>query len=211
MSSIKQDLLLKAQRDTSKLVRVQRQVSRGGKTFTQNFWVQPSQVKTTDKVIGGQQNLLPTPGSVPKPAPGVLDKAYLDSISSDKTKALAYIKSCGLTWNEHSHAGINWMRAMQIVKATLAGQNTVVVNTQATSQQPSKTAQTAQNTAQQSAPTKANTLAAMNMLNKKTLDELNTCPNGREKVVVLKKNLGLDECIKFTKLLGVSWSERSHP
>ena len=79
---------MKAQIDRSKLVQVQRMVSRGGKTFPQNFWVKPSEVKSTDKVLQGQQNLLPKAGSVPKPAAGVLDKAYFDSIESDHVKAL---------------------------------------------------------------------------------------------------------------------------
>ena len=122
--SIKEELLEKARRDTSKLVQVQRSVSRGGKTFIQNFWVKPSEVKSTDKVIAGQQNLLPAMGSVSKPAPGVLDKAYFDMLAaSDKSKALDYLKSCGVTWNEHNHAGINWMRAMQSLKSSLGGQN----------------------------------------------------------------------------------------
>lgn len=122
MGQIFDDLLIKAQRDKSKLVQVQRSVSRGGKTFMQNFWVSPNQVKSTDKVIGGQQNLLPQPGSVAKPASGVLDKAYFDSIKSDRTKALDYLKSCGVIWNDHSHAGINWMRANQAFTAALAAQ-----------------------------------------------------------------------------------------
>ena len=54
-------------RDLSKLVKVQRAVTRGGKTFMQNFYVNPSQVKATDRVIGGQQNLLPKP-----PAPTLI-------------------------------------------------------------------------------------------------------------------------------------------
>lgn len=202
------ELLIKAQRDKSKLVQVQRSVSRGGRTFMQNFWVLPSQVKSTDRVIGGQQNLLPTPGSVATPAAGVLDKAYLNSISSDKPKALDYLKKCGVKWAEHSHAGINWMRAMQAVKTVLNGQNSVSVNTQQKPQtvQPAQNSQSIKQTTQITAdPGKATT-----MLDQKTLDELALCKNGREKVIVLKKKLGQDGCMKFAKLLGVTWDEHSH-
>lgn len=209
MSSIREELLLKAQRDTSKLVRVQRQVSRGGKTFTQNFWVQPSQVKSTDTVIGGQQNLLPTPGSVATPAAGVLDKAYLDSISSDKSKAFDYLKKCGLTWKENPHEGINWMRAMQAVKAALNGQNSVKISNQVNAQAQSQTAQNGQNS-QAGNQVSADTVKAAAMLDQKTLDELSQCKNGREKVVVLKKKLGQDGCMKFAKLSGVTWDEHAH-
>lgn len=145
-----EELLIKAQRDKSKLVQVQRSVSRNGKTFMQNFWVQPSQVKASDKVIGGQQNLLPKAGSVPKPAAGVLDKAYFESIKSDRTNAIDYLKSCGVQWNVHSHAGINWMRAMQAYNAAVGNQNggktASTTPTQPTSQATTQTAQVAQNT-----------------------------------------------------------------
>ena len=209
MSSIREELLLKAQRDTSKLVRVQRQVSRGGKTFIQNFWVQPSQVKSTDTVIGGQQNLLPTPGSVATPAAGVLDKAYLDSISSDKSKAFDYLKKCGLTWKENPHEGINWMRAMQAVKAALNGQNSVKMSNQVNAQSQSQTVQNGQNS-QAGNRVLADSVKAAAILDQNTLDELKQYKTGKEKVVVLKKKLGQDGCIKFAKLLGVTWDEHTH-
>lgn len=37
MGKVMEELLIKAQRDKSKLVQVQRSVSRNGKTFMQNF------------------------------------------------------------------------------------------------------------------------------------------------------------------------------
>lgn len=210
---IREELLMKAQRDISKLVKVQRQVSRGGKLFTQNFYVLPSQVKSTDKVIGGQQNLLPTPGSVATPAAGVLDKAYLDSIKSDKIKALAYLKSCGIKWDEHNHAGINWMRAMQAVSAALNGQNSAKISNQVNVQAQPQTAQIAQNSqsGNQVTPSVTKDVSkAAAMLDQKTLDELSQCKNGREKVIVLKKKLGQDGCMKFAKLAGVTWDEHSN-
>lgn len=41
------------------LVQVQRQVSRNGKTFTQNFWIKPGDVKSTDTVLGQQNTAAP--------------------------------------------------------------------------------------------------------------------------------------------------------
>lgn len=49
--SIDQHELKKAMNKTG-MVQVQRQVSRGGKTFTQNYWVKSSEVKSSDKVVG---------------------------------------------------------------------------------------------------------------------------------------------------------------
>ena len=202
MGKVMEELLIKAQRDKSKLVQVQRSVSRNGKTFMQNFWVQPSQVKASDKVIGGQQNLLPKAGSVPKPAAGVLDKAYFESIKSDRTNAIDYLKSCGVQWNVHSHAGINWMRAMQAYNAAVGNQNggktASTTTTQPTSQATTQTAQVAQNT-----QGKGVTLTAAQQA------EVDAGKNGKEKVVILKKLLGKDGCMEYAKQLGVTWDEHS--
>lgn len=43
--------------DKSSLVQVERTVTRGGKTFQQKFWVKPDQVKKTDVVLKGKENL----------------------------------------------------------------------------------------------------------------------------------------------------------
>ena len=204
MSSIKEELLLKAQRDTSKLVKVQRTVTRGGKTFTQNFYVKPSEVKSTDKVIGGQQNLLPAMGSVAKPAAGVLDMAYFDMLaSSDKTKALDYLKSCGITWNEHTHAGINWMRAKQ----ALAAQGTNLGTTQVNSQPQAQNTVSAQNSQPKGSSSEFDKISSVQQeLNK----ELADCKNGREKVIVMKKKIGTDGCEYMAEQFGVTWNKNDH-
>lgn len=192
---------MKAQIDRSKLVQVQRMVSRGGKTFPQNFWVKPSEVKSTDKVLQGQQNLLPKAGSVPKPAAGVLDKAYFDSIESDRAKALDYLKSCGISWTENAHAGINWMRAKQALNAALGGQGTTKTSSQVKSQPQSNKTVSAQN---------SQSNGQQITLTQKQQDELNDCKNGREKVVVLKKLLGANGCMDYARSIGVSWDEHTH-
>ena len=209
MSSIKEELLLKAQRDLSKLVQVQRMVSRGGKTFPQNFWVKPSEVKSIDKVIGGQQNLIPKASNVTKPAAGVLDKVYFDSLRTDKPKALDYLKSCGVTWQEHTHAGINWMRAMQAFSSALSGQSGQNIPTQVLTSQPQPVSQ--QN-AQNSQPKTVSGLssAVFDKLSS-AQQEINACKNGKEKVVVMKKKLGTDGCIEFAEVSGISWEKNAHP
>lgn len=39
---------------------------------------------------------------------------------------------------------------------------------------------------------------------------MNACKNGKEKVIVLKKKLGQDGCIKFAESLGVTWNKHDH-
>lgn len=51
-----------------------------------------------------------------------IDKQKVKALTSgkDKSKVLDSLKANGVTWNEHSHAGINWMRAMQAFGKALA-------------------------------------------------------------------------------------------
>ena len=205
MSSIREELLLKAKRDVSKLVKVQRVVSRGGKTFTQNFYVQPNQVKSTDKVVGGQNNLnnFLNPQVVPTPPKGVLDSAYFDYIKLDKSKALDYLKSCGIQWKEcTTSAAINWMRATQAYQAALNGQN-------GTNSNNSINTQTTNNNQQNGQISQPNSYTTVKLTSTQQ-DEVNTGANGREKVVILKKLLGKDGCINYAKTLGVTWEEHTH-
>lgn len=197
--------IFKAKRDTSKLVQVQRTVSRGGTSFIQNFWVKPSDVRSTDKVVGGQQNVLPAAGSVAKPANGVLDSKYFDSIKSDKVKALDYLKSCGISWNEHSHAAINWMRAMQAY--SIATSSSPQSGTKTYAQVNAQTTQNVQQSPQNSQPGNP---PQSTVLTPAQQSELDTGNNGKEKTVILKKLLGNDGCISYAKQLGVTWDEHPH-
>lgn len=193
--SLFDELLMKARRDTSKLVKVQRSVTRNGKTFTQDYYVRPDQVKKTDKVIGNFQNLLPIPGSVPTPAKGMWDQKYFDSIKSDRAKALDYLKQCGVTWDETNNQGINWMRALMSMKKKFNVAKPAAPQAQT---QPSQATSPNGNT------------AANVILDPAVVKELGDCKNGKEKVVVLKKKLGQQGCIDYAKSLGVTWDEHSH-
>ena len=179
-------------RDLSKLVKVQRAVTRGGKTFMQNFYVNPSQVKATDRVIGGQQNLLPKPPA-PTPSAGsaTLDVAYFDSLAqTDRSKALDYLKSCGITWKENAHAGINWMRAKQAMKASQGISNTTNKVSNGLSQ---------------------NSGSGLNQQQKDTINaDLSKATSSKEKVSTLKKHLGVNGCTQLAESLGVTWKKDSN-
>lgn len=90
--------LSKAATNKGKLVPKQVQVTRGGKTFTQTVWVNPNQNNPT-------QN-----GSK------AFDFSEFENLKSDRGEAMKYLKDCGITWQEHSHDGVNWMRASMAAK-----------------------------------------------------------------------------------------------
>lgn len=224
LNSIRDELLIKAKRDTSKLVLVQRMVTRNGKTFPQNFYVLPSQVKSTDRVIGNHQNLLPKVGSVPKPAPGVFDKAYFDTLVSDKQKAMDYLKSVGVVWSDTKKDGtkvvehLSWMRALMALKQFLKGQNTTSNPTQGNTQagtqpqQPAQATQTGNNSSSNASTALDTTKLSLAIagLNQAIQDDLKACKNGKEQVLVIKKHMGKDGFMQFAKLSGADWNEHSH-
>lgn len=205
MSDIKQYLLMKSKRDLSKLVKVQRQVSRGGKVFSQYFYVKPSDVKTTDKVVGGQQNLIKPPAAQPNLSTGLDINQFNSLASSDKAKALEYLKSCGITWKEHSHAGINWMRAKQALQAISAQSNALGNNTQPTT----STSNSGQNL--QPKNDSKDMLSKLTSVQKELNDELAKCTNSKEKVIVLKSKLGVDGCKYFADSNNISWAKSDNP
>lgn len=178
-------------RDLSKLVKVQRAVTRGGKTFIQNFYVNPSQVKATDRVIGGQQNLLPKPPTpTPSSSSATLDVAYFDSLAqTDRSKALDYLKSCGITWKENAHAGINWMRAKQAMKASQGISNTTNKVANSSNQ---------------------NQSSGLNQQKDAINADLSKATSSKEKVSILKKHLGVSGCTQLAESLGVTWKKDSH-
>ena len=90
--------LSKAVIDRSKLVAKQVQVTRGGKTFTQTVYVNPNQNTPTSNGVKS------------------FDFNEFEKLKADHNKAIQYLKDCGVTWQEHSHAGVNWMRASMAAK-----------------------------------------------------------------------------------------------
>ena len=202
MSKIRDYLLMKATRDRSRLVQVQRTVSRGGKTFIQNYWISPSAVKPTDRVVANQQLLQQVAAAAPQPTQGTgtaFDKAHFDSLAkTDRTQAMAYLNQCGITWKTNAHAGINWMRAMQAAKK--AG-NTAQTTTAQVSTHPANGATQAVQTVQSNANVQVDA---------KLQAELDACVTSKDKVILLKKKLGPAGCMNFAKQMGVTWTENAH-
>lgn len=178
--------LQKAQRDKSKLVYVQRTVTKNGKTFQQGFWVHPSQVKSTDTVLNNQ-GALNAYQAAQKTAQqqssvvGNFDKSkYVVLYTTEsKAKAMQYAKDNGITWNDHSNPNINWMRCQMAVNKALGG--SVTVNT--------------------SGSISSSTLDVSNLSS--NFDSLSK----KDKVVELLKHNSRDSLIAFAKANGISWKE----
>lgn len=107
------------------LVQVQRMVHRSGKSFPQMFWVKPSQVKSTDRVISGTPDASPVSNApvAPKeisftlPA-GVDAKAHMASMlqSHSRESIMQSAKDAGISWKPSDKPGIDWMRASMAIQ-----------------------------------------------------------------------------------------------
>lgn len=218
--------LEKAKRDVSKLVQVQRMVTRNGKTFPQTVYILPAQVKPTDRVISGQQNLIK---KVSKPSKGVWDQNYWDYVSSDPSKrdeALDYLKnSLGIQWSENKNVGINMMRAKMALNDYIKSNNlqgsasggqksnsTSAPNKVSPAPKTAAPVQNTQSTGGVKGVDKAISDIALNYnLKQSTRDALKQCKNGREMVDVLKEHEGKDKLSSIAKdSLGVKWDENKH-
>lgn len=181
--------LQKAQRDKSKLVYVQRTVTKNGKTFQQGFWVQPSQVKSTDTVLQNQGalNAYQTAQKTAQQQSSVVgnfDKSKYTVLytTESKAKAMQYAKDSGITWNEHSNPNINWMRCQMAVNKALGGSVTVSTSKPASS----------------ATLDVSNLSSNFNSLSKK------------DKVVELLKHNSRDSLISFAKANGITWKENDN-
>jgi superfamily II DNA or RNA helicase len=93
------------------LVKVQRMVTRNGKTFLQTFNVLPSEFQAGDKVDSQTGKTFETAEDFGK---------YTKKLSSDDREGLIELaRHHGVTWNEHANPGINWMRASMAIKEHL--------------------------------------------------------------------------------------------
>lgn len=210
--------LEKAQRDYSKLVKVRRPVTRKGKTFMQDIWVLPGQVKSSDVVLQNHHNVIPSLSSLTKPSAGILDMKYFAALeNTDRTKAMDYLKDLGFTWKVNSNPKINWMWAKSALNKflnanpsfkTTAGSISGLVGgqTQVTSQATNVTTQIAQNTTSST----VNTATMMSSFTPQQQAEINACANGKEKFSKIREILGKDGVISWAKANGITWNEHAH-
>lgn len=176
--------LNKATKNLAGMVQVQRMVTRNGKTFAQHFWVLPSQVKPTDKVLSTNSSNT------------TFDLSKFDNLkTSNRDDALKYLESCGVTWTKSPHAGINWMRACMAAKKA-AGKPV-----QQGGKPKIKVASKQQSTPQTTTG-KTYDLSSLSS----TFDTL----SGKDKVNALKTVISKEDLFTFAKNAGVTWDEHQH-
>lgn len=178
-----------------KEVTVQR---RNGTTFTRKQWVRASKVKEPKspkgKKGGGDDggNKKNPPDKKVKTPEFDLDK--FNSIKSDRTAALDYLKESGIAWKEHEQKGINWMRAMMAAK-----EQTGISNITAKDSSPGKYGPLGKNRAENNSTgkTKESHSNVVKQRVNKHIDKL-------------VKEEGRDGVMKLAKEQGITWKENKH-
>lgn len=190
--------LLKA-RNTANLVQVQRTVTRGGTTFTQNYWVSPSAVRSSDIVIGNKSVLdaylkaQKAKANAASQASSAFDIGTFDSLkSTSRDKALDYLRHCGITWKDNPNPAINWMHACMAAKAAANASSTHVTNGSTVS------------------VSGVDIPKAMGMLSKADQDTVLSLTTGKARVAAIKSALGRSKTFEFARMAGVTWEENAN-
>lgn len=209
------------------LVEVIRTVTRGGRSFSQTYWVKPSDVKASDTVLGKQgADMVATH----KQSVGDAKKNMVTLLSTHGRDALmAHAKSVGASWKETDNPGINWMRASMAIQKHMAenpGQWDSSKIAGGAQQKPSQQAgtQATPNTAQSAQPTQQiKQQAASPQPTPKPEKQSAGKPKGdaqqsqqpagdpKAKVKSLSETMGKDQLMATAKQAGITWKENPNP
>jgi len=158
-----------------------------GTTFTRNQLVDPSQPLPVQSIAAG------------------FDINKFNTLKSDKTSALKYLKDNGVYWNEDDLPGVNWMRACMAAKSA-AGI--------ASAPRQTKVAPAASN----SSPVPAIAPAAQPVQSIKAVKRYNLngltgydSKDSKSKSIMIKTVIDKDDMLSFAKAAGVTWNENAIP
>jgi len=209
------------------LVEVIRTVTRGGRSFSQTYWVKPGDVKASDTVLGKQGADMVT---AHKQSVGDAKKNMVTLLSTHGRDALmAHAKSVGATWKENPNPGINWMRASMAIQKHMAanpgqwdsnkivGRGQQKPSQQAGTQATPDTTQSAQPTQQikqQAASPQSTPKPEKPSADKPKRDvQQNQQPadDPKAKVKSLAETMGKDQLMATAKQAGITCKENSNP
>lgn len=202
------------------LVEVIRTVTRGGRSFSQTYWVKPGDVKASDTVLGKQGA---DAVAVHKQDVGDAKKNMVTLLSTHGRDALmAHAKSMGASWKETDNPGINWMRASMAIQkhmatnpgqwdgSKIAGGAQQKPSQQAGTQATPKTTQSAQptqQTKQQAAPAQSTPKPDK----PKSDAQQPVGGDPKAKVESLAETMGKDQLMAVAKAAGITWKENTNP
>lgn len=168
---------------TNGKVQVQRVVHRAGKTFTQMFWVNPSEVKATDRVI--------TPESEQsKPTLFFMDDLTRIANTQGREAAIAAAQAFGIVWKHSDNPGINWMRCSMAVKKASGMQSSTQTD------KPSGNVDTSNKSS---------------VITPELAAQVNAATTSKQKIAILVSAMGRGGVMKWAKDNDITWKESDNP
>lgn len=185
--------------DKSKMVQVQVTVKGKNGTFTRKQWKRASDVSSSDTVINKPDDpSIKTLKKQDEPIGNSKQRLAQMLSSHSRDEIMDFSKKNGVQWTEHSHKGINWMRASIAIQKHIDSNGDVWKSFENGSQsQQSDTQKDGDSTQSDSKTPKKQ--ASMNKL------EIN-----KDKSKELVEKLGKDETLESMKAKGITWKESDH-
>lgn len=201
--------------DKSKMVQVQVTVKGKNGTFTRKQWKRASDVSSSDTVISKPDDpSTKTPKKQDTPAGNSKQRLAQMLGSHSRDEVMDFAKKNGVQWAEHSHVGINWMRASIAIQKHIDSNGDTWKSFEDGSQSQQSDPQKDGNPAQPDAKTdKADKTSDTDKKPQKTAkkqtkpDKPKVDKDGSKKLV---EKLGKDETLEVMKAKGITWKESDH-
>lgn len=201
--------------DKSKMVQVQVTVKGKNGTFTRKQWKRASDVSSSDTVISKPDDpSTKTPKKQDTPARNSKQRLAQMLGSHSRDEVMDFAKKNGVQWSEHSHAGINWMRASIAIQKHIDSNGNTWKSFENGSQAQQSDARKDGNSVQSDVKTnKVDKISDTNKKPQKTAkkqsksDKSTVDKDGSKKLV---EKLGKDETLEAMKAKGITWKESDH-
>lgn len=200
--------------DKSKMVQVQVTVRGKNGTFTRKQWKRASDVSSSDTVISKPDDSSTKTPKQDKPAGNSKQRLAQMLGSHSRDEVMDFAKKNGVQWAEHSHVGINWMRASIAIQKHIDSNGDVWKSFEDGSQTQQPDVQKDGNSGQNDAKTdKVDKTSDDSKKTQKTAkkqskpDKPKVDKDGSKKLV---EKLGKDETLEAMKAKGIIWKESDH-
>lgn len=201
--------------DKSKMVQVQVTVKGKNGTFTRKQWKRASDVSSSDTVISKPDDpSTKTPKKQDKPAGNSKQRLAQMLGSHSRDEVMDFAKKNGVQWAEHSHVGINWMRASIAIQKHIDSNGDTWKSFENGSQPQQPDTQKDGNSGQNDAKTdKTDKTLDTDKKTQKTAKKQSKSDKpkvDKDKSKALVEKLGKDETLEAMKAKGITWKESDH-
>lgn len=201
--------------DKSKMVQVQVTVKGKNGTFTRKQWKRAGDVSSSDTVVSKPDDPS-TKNAKKQDTPGTSKQRLAQILSShSRDEVMDFAKKNGVSWTEHSHVGINWMRASIAIQKHIDSNGDAWKSFEGgNSQTQQDDTQKDKNSAQPDAKTDKMDKTSDTDKRRRNPPKKQSKPDkpkvDKDKTKQLVEKLGKDETLEAMKAKGITWKESDH-